>query len=401
MVARMPENARPAPVQGKRCGPGRAILAAMSTDLAFSDADWTRLERDWSAWWNRDLARPLLVVQSTAPATRLRPAWWDGRQFGGIPLDVPAEAIAEQAWDDLARTTFHGDAWPKFWTNFGPGAAAAFLGGRLEAAARTTWFHPGRWQGRPLAEIRPEYDAEETWWRRIQAVTSACLARFAGRASVGYTDLGGGLDIAASLRDTQTLLMDCLDDPEAVDGLCAQITPLWLRYYHELTALIAPAGRGTTPWAPIWSPQRCYMLQCDFSYMISPKQFARWVVPDLAACCAQMEHGFYHLDGKGELPHLDHLLAVPGLKGVQWVPGDGNPGPCEAEWLPVQRRIRAAGKLIQTWGPGETVLRLAREVPLDGWVIQTWAEDGDHAGLVAAIQRANAELTAKAMVTVG
>lgn len=373
----------------------------MSASPAFSDADWARHRRDWSAWWAHDLARPLVMAQRTRPAAGPRPPWWDGRQLGGVPPEVPAADIAEQAWDDLCRTDWFGDAWPKFWLNFGPGAAAAFLGGRLEATGLTTWFHPGRWHGAALADIDPQYDAQEAWWRRVQDLARACLDRFAGRACVGHTDIGGGLDIAASLRDTQTLLMDCLDDPAAVDALCARITRQWLRYFHEQTALIAPAGRGTTPWAAIWSPQRCYMLQCDFSYMISPKQFARWVVPDLAACCAAMEHGFYHLDGKGELPHLDHLLEVPGLRGVQWIPGDGNPPSGDPCWWPVLRRIRAAGRLVQLYMPGEVALRLAREVPLTGFAIHTWAEDGDEAGLVAAIQRANAPLTARAMATVG
>lgn len=371
----------------------------MNDDLAFTDADWARLEHDWTAWWEHDLARPLLVAQTTAPASRSRPAWWGGH-LSNIPMDVPAEAIAAEAWDDLARTSFHGDAWPKQWVNFGPGAAAAFLGGRLEPTGGTTWFHPGRWAGRGLRELQPGYDPQETWWRRVQDVTRACLDRFAGRAQVGFTDIGGNLDIAASLRDTQTLLMDCLDDPEAVDALCARITPLWLRYYQEQCALIRPAGRGTSPWAPIWSPRRCYMLQSDFSYMISPKQFARWVVPDLAACCAAMEHGFYHLDGKGELPHLDHLLAVPGLRGVQWIPGDGQPQSGDPQWWPVLRRIRDAGKLVQLFMDGDTALRLAREVPLTGFVIQTWANRGSNAELLDAIWRANAPLTRRVMATV-
>ena len=373
----------------------------MNNHIAFSDTDWMRLERDWTAWWNHDLGRPLLMGATTAPATRQLPSWWDGRQYSCIPTDVPVEAIAEQAWDELTRSTFHGDAGPKQWLNFGPGVAAAFLGGKLEPSARTTWFYPGKWASVPLADICPEFAADEFWWRRITALTHAFRERFAGRAQVGFTDIGGGLDIAASLRDTQQLLMDLLDDPDAVGELAAAITPLWLRYYREQCDAIMPAGRGSSPWAPIWSPQRCYMLQCDFSYMISPKQFARWVVPDLTACCAEMEHAFYHLDGKGEIPHLDHLLAVPGLKGVQWISGDGQPPSGDPTWWPLLRRIRDAGKLVQLYMPADCALRLAREVPLDGFAIWTQAEKGaDTAGLLSEIQRINAPLNCATMVTV-
>lgn len=368
----------------------------MNNPPLFTEADWTRLERDWSAWWNHDLRRPMLVATSTQPTDRVRPTWWGG--LGQMPHTVPAEAIAGEVWDDICRTTHDGDAWPRFWINFGPGVGTAFLGGDLEPAQNTVWFHPGIWKDKPLDEIRPGYDPDNLWWRRVQAVTMACIEYFAGRAQVGFTDIGGNLDIAASLRDTMTLLMDCMDDPDAVGDLCRRITPLWLRYYKEQHALIQPAGRGTSAWAPLWSPGRTYMLQSDFAYMISPEQFARFVVPDITACCAEFDHGFYHLDGKGQIPHLDHLLSVPGLKGVQWMPGDGQPEAADPAWWPLLKRIRDAGKLVQIYSSGELVLRMAREVPLTGFVIETWTRDRKHqAGLIEAIQRANAELTAKAL----
>lgn len=87
------------------------------------------------------------------------------------------------------------------------------------------------------------------------------------------------------------------------------------------------------------------MLQCDFAYMISPAMFERFVLPDLEACCAVLDHAFYHLDGRGQIPHLDLLLSLERLRGIQWVPGEGQPPP--EEWLPLLQRIRAANKLCQ------------------------------------------------------
>ena len=368
-----------------------------SNSKPFSDADWARLERDWTAWWNHDLSRPMLVATSTRPADRPRPSWWES--IGKIAHDIPAEAVAEEVWDDICRTCHAGDAWPRAWINFGPGVAAAFLGAAPDLAPDTMWFHPGIWKDKPLEEIRPAYDLDNKWWRRVQDLTRACIAKFDGRAQVGFTDIGGNLDIAASLRETQFLLMDCLDDPAAVGDLCRRITPLWLRYYSEQYALIGPAGRGTSAWAPLWSPRRTYMLQCDFSYMISPELFGRWVVPDIAACCAEMEHGFYHLDGKGELPHLDHLFAIPELKGVQWIPGAGQPEAGDPVWWPVLKRIRDAGKLVQISTSGETALRMACEIPLDGFTVEILGSDPfNHADLIALIQRESAALAARSKV---
>ena len=70
---------------------------------------------------------------------------------------------------------------------------------------------------------------------------------------MGHTDIGGTLDILASLVGTQQLLYELIDHPEAVLRLAGDITQLWLRFYDDLNGLIRATGRGSTPWAPIWS----------------------------------------------------------------------------------------------------------------------------------------------------
>jgi hypothetical protein len=94
--------------------------------------------------------------------------------------------------------------------------------------------------------------------------------------------------------------------------------------------------------------------------MISPQMFARYVMPDLEACCAAMDYAFYHLDGKGQLVHVDALLSLSRLRGIQWVPGYGKP-PCE-EWLPLLKKIRDTGKLCQVTVTPEGALAIIREL---------------------------------------
>jgi len=154
--------------------------------------------------------------------------------------------------------------------------------------------------------------------------------------------------------------MDLLKSPQEIDRLVGETTRLWLACYDRLYASIASAGGGITCWGPCWSNGRGYMLQSDFSYMISPKMFERFALPDLEACCAVMDYAFYHLDGKGQLVHVDTLLSIPRLRGIQWVPGYGKP-PCE-EWLPLLKKIRAAGKLCQVTVSPEGALTIIREL---------------------------------------
>jgi hypothetical protein len=338
----------------------------------YADFDWDSHRTTWRRWWARDLQRPI-VTATTWDTWAEKPEWW-GRHLGGVPLSVTPDEIAAAAEASLHTAFYHGDEFPKYWMNFGPGVLAALLGGELHADAHTTWFTPGVHAGRSIADLCVPETIGGPWLDRLQAITRACAARFGTCAVIGTTDIGGNLDVLASLRDSNQLLLDVMDDPAEVDRLAGDITARWQTCFDAQMAIIEPCGLGTTPWASIWSEQRCYMLQSDFSYMISPKQFKRWVVPDLTTLCAQMPHGFYHLDGKGELPHLDHLLAVPGLQGVQWIPGDGNPNSAEPEWWSVLQRIRAAGKLVQLYGPASSMLKLARELPTDGYVLATWSD---------------------------
>jgi hypothetical protein len=125
--------------------------------------------------------------------------------------------------------------------------------------------------------------------------------------------------------------------------------------------------RGTTCWSPVWSTGKTYMLQCDFSYMISPAMFGRFVMPDLTACCEHLDHGFYHLDGKGEIPHLDMLLSIPRLRGIQWIPGDGQPPP--QEWLSLLKRIRDGGKLCQVFVSAEGARTIVRNLGGKGFLL--------------------------------
>jgi 5-methyltetrahydrofolate--homocysteine methyltransferase len=102
-----------------------------------------------------------------------------------------------------------------------------------------------------------------------------------------------------------------------------------------------------------------YMLQCDFSYMIGPRMFKQFALPELAATCQRLPRSFYHLDGVGEVPHLDHLLGIPELDGIQWIPGDGKPD-C-AHWPEIYQRVHAGGKKIQIAYGGFEALRAVVE----------------------------------------
>jgi len=329
----------------------------MPLNLRFSESDWERIQRDWAAWWAGELELPLVVLECVEVLDRYDPHC-ASVFLGNYPLDMPAEDILDEFVPRLENTHYLGDSFPRFWPNFGPGVVSAFAGAQVHPSWDTTWFSPGKTGS--VTDLSVTCDWQNPWWRRVYEITQAAVARWGSQLAVGFTDLGGNLDILAHLRGAQQLLLDLYDAPEEIDRLVRETTQVWLASYDRLSALIAPSGRGITCWGPCWSPGSGYMLQSDVSYMISPHMFERFVLPDLAACCEKLDYAFYHLDGKGQIRHLDMLLSLPRLRGIQWVPGDGNPPP--QHWLPLLKRIREGGKLCQVTVSPEGARTILREL---------------------------------------
>jgi hypothetical protein len=266
--------------------------------------------------------------------------------------------LIERQDESIRSMYYYGDAFPHFWPNFGPGIAAAYFGAEVSTQLNTAWMLPLK--NSDLEKLDFNLHLHNPWWRKTLKVTHSALEQWSRAVSIGFTDLGGNLDILASLLGSEKLLTILLDDPDYVDQATARITKSWLQYYDHLAKIILSIQPGTSCWSPMYFPGRGYYLQSDFSYMISSKMFDRWVVPDLEKCCRAMDYGFYHLDGKGQIRHLDTILSIKNLRGIQWVPGEGNPPP--EEWLPLLARIIKAGKLCEVGTTRKGALKIAREL---------------------------------------
>jgi hypothetical protein len=316
----------------------------MKLQLHFNSHDWERIKRNWSLWWQGQLERPLVVIEAIESSDDRHPHY--ASTFLTNFPHLSAREILNLFVARLEATHYLGDAFPRFWPNFGPGIVAAFCGAKVTPAPDTTWFDPSA-DIANITDLKVAYNPLNPWWQRVLEVTRTAVESWGDQISIGFTDLGGNLDILSSLRGAQQLLLDLHDTPVEVDRLVGEISTAWRQYYEDLFSLIVSRQTGITCWGPCWSTGKGYMLQSDFSYMISSANYARFVMPDIRSCCTWMDHAFYHLDGKGQISHLGQLLALDRLCGVQWVPGDGNPPP--EEWLPVLSRIRDAGRLCQVY----------------------------------------------------
>ena len=325
----------------------------------FSEGDWERIRRDWQLWWDHELDRPLVVIERLEGydvAPEMIPDVV--KHASDLPAEMPAADVVDYYAELISRTRYYGDAFPRWYPDFGPGVLAAFLGAEPTPMDHSVWYDP-IFEG-SITDLELEIDPQNHLWQRICKLTGTAVDRWGRDAVVGYVDLGGNLDILASIYNSEDLLMALMQQPDEVERVTQRITELWLSCYGQLDALIAPVGAGSTAWAQMWAPESFYMLQSDFSIMISPQMFAQFVMPDLAACVNQIAYPFYHLDGPGALRHLDQLLSLEKLRGIQWIPGAGAPPP--EEWLPELKRIRDAGKLCQVYVTPEGARTIAGEL---------------------------------------
>jgi 5-methyltetrahydrofolate--homocysteine methyltransferase len=335
----------------------------MSINTQFTEENWERAERNWAAWWAGELDRALVMIEGLAlppgVARQTIPDLNHDTEFStsGFQLHIPVDEVLDEFQAGLEAKRFYQDYFPKWWPNFGPGVIAAFLGSETRPVADTVWFEPVEGE---IGDLHLAFSPGHFLWQRVKEMTRRAVERWRDQVCVGITDLGGNLDILASLRGTRRLLMEVIDAPAEVERLVGEIDAVWMHCYDELTHIIRQAGRGTSPWAAIWSLRRCYMLQCDFSFMISPQMFERFALPSLAAACEALDHSFYHLDGPGQVRHLDMLLALKRLDGIQWVPGAG--APQAEEWMPLLKRIRDAGKLCQIYVSPDGARKIVREM---------------------------------------
>ena len=340
--------------------------------IDFSIEQWDRIKEISAQWWAGELKRPLIHVRCTGNAPgRSEPELPWKRFTAFYDLSVSAEDIVDR-WDyDLSTLKFMGDAFPYAWPSFGPGVFSAFLGAEIHTDDRTCWFHPVN--NVEIDEISLSYNQENPWLNRIKDIYRVSLERWEGKVQLGMTDLGGNLDILSTFRPSEKLHYDIFDHPEEVKKKTWEAHELWWRCFNELDDVLQPLNPGYTAWTPIFSTEPYYMLQCDFCFMISSDMFNEFVKPELKASCQKLSNAFYHLDGPGQLPHLDSLLEIEELKGIQWIPGAGVPD--EKHWPEVYRKIRDAGKLIQIFGDFDVLDAVSKQLGSPEGIVLIYLED--------------------------
>lgn len=322
--------------------------------------NWEVIKAKYIEYWNRENHdRPLLSI--TSP--------FEG--YSKKSIKVP-ESIIER-WTNIdyiiqsSRENFHstyfaGEAFPHVFPNLGPDIFGAFLGCDLEFGETTSWaiHFVEDWN-----DIDIKFNPENKWWIKILHMTEALVEDAKkGDYLVGITDLHPGLDCLASLRGPENLCIDLIENPELIKEINLKVLDVYKTVFNELHKLTTKHQHGSTHWMGIWHPGKWYNTSCDFICMISSQMVCDFVIPGIKQELNMLDASIFHLDGPGALKHLDLLLEIPNLKGIQWVYGAGQPGACH--WIPVLKKIQQSGKLIQVAVKPEDLQTLLDELEPEG-----------------------------------
>jgi hypothetical protein len=171
-------------------------------------------------------------------------------------------------------------------------------------------------------------------------------------------DLHTNMDLLAALRGPERLCLDLVDRPEVIDRAMDDARAI----FRELWPAVTGAGRVYEfgHYNGFYSMEGAAVLQCDFSAMIGPQMFRRWVLPALEEEAAIVGHAYYHWDGPDAVKHADDLLASQGLHALSYVPGAGRGG--HLEYLDLYRRVQRGGKAVAVGGTAEEVKLMHREL---------------------------------------
>ena len=335
------------------------------------------LER-YEAWWNCAVVdRPLAHITFPKPPEMQIP--WPEKTHATLrDRWMDTEYVVERAVADVTNRVFFADALPISWPNLGPEVFSAFYGCPLEFGESTSWSEPILEDWSPESVAKLQLDTHNLYYRKILEITDALLDVAKGKFIVGYTDVHPGGDGVAAFRDPQQLCIDMIEHPAEIKALVEQVTDDFLTVYDVYYDKLAAAGMPSTSWLPATCRGKYHIPSNDFSCMVSGKMFEEIFLPGIVRECQHVDRSIYHLDGPQALRFLDALLAVPEIHAIQWVAGAGRD--YWADWIPVYRRIQAAGKAFCLYPPVEDLDHVFEALRPEGaWLIVSGVHDREMA----------------------
>ncbi len=329
------------------------------------------LEKYNEAWHLENHDRPVMNVTSWEQKTPVlkEPDSVEARWLN-------TDFVARKARYIVENQHYSGESFPTVFTNLGPDLFAALYGAELKFGESTSWSEHCISEWKEGMRLTPDRNGK--WYKKIIELTEAMVEESKGDYVVGITDIHPGMDALVAMRGPQELCMDLYDCPELIKPLPMQLFEGFKQLYDDLYRIVTRYTKGTTTWMKILSDDKSYVTSCDLICMISQDNFDEFVREELIAETKWLDKNIFHLDGPGALRHLDALLEIPTINGIQWVPGAG--APPAGDWPEVLQKVQRAGKMLQLHVDNANELKtLSEVVKPEGVIIDCYAANAEQA----------------------
>jgi 5-methyltetrahydrofolate--homocysteine methyltransferase len=336
--------------------------------------DWQKEKKIFTEWWDFQLDRPLIQIidlkdesieledVSSRKKDFLDYSWAFLKYYPNI------KKALIKILKEFSKVHFIKEAYPNIWINIGPGALALYLGAEIkyDDYVKTAWIN-GNFTLEEIIEM--DFNTDNKWWKYTIEACKILSRECEGKAIVGFPDFHENIDALAQLRGNFPInfVRDIFLKRELVKKALEKLDDLFFLYFKNLCQLINTKKYGYSTWAWLWNEESYNIAGWDLVAYLSPKQFQEFVLPSLIDQCYYFKRVIWHLDGPLELTHLDTLLSIKELDGIQWIPGAGNPDPGDQSWLPLYKKILLNGKLLQLVDvPLEKLNKLLLSLPNNG-----------------------------------
>jgi len=330
--------------------------------------NWEKIKTYYKAWWNYEV---LDKVPIWVAAPRDDPQSREILSGNTIKIrreeKFNKEKVIEAAEKSFEATFFGGVAFPCYLPNFGTDVFSGYMGADIEFSSV---FFPAFAWGANMEESLPvswakwnnpiltdysdlsviQIKDKNLYWQKTKEFMRYALERSQGKYLVGLTDIHEGMDSLAVLRGgPNQVCLDLIDNPEGVKEAMKLLWKAVHKVYEESYQITADKQEGTSSWINCWCPGKGYPVQNDFTCLISTSMYREFFLEELVNEINYLDYSIYHLDGPDALKHLDMILEIPRLSGVQWIPGARMEREGVARWIPIYRKIQAKKKAIQVF----------------------------------------------------
>ncbi|MBS3787125.1 hypothetical protein KGY79_02880 [Candidatus Bipolaricaulota bacterium] len=333
--------------------------------------NWPQARRRMEAWWRgRIIDRPPIMI--TAPRDKSFEEQHEETEVSPEDYFTKPEIVLTRMKKRIKNTYWAGEAFPVMRPV--PGKIVAILASYLGSPRKypnkeTTWSEPiiESWEEWDMEQL--SFNSKNELWKISRKLLKKGSKDAKNKYYIGIPDLNGPSEIVSRLRGTDRFLKDVIRNPNYIKKAIRRVNYTWFRYWQACHGIVHQYVGGYVFWMGIWSDTPATDLQSDVSCMISPKSFKKIVLPAIKKQIRWIPRTIYHLDGPDAIKHLDSLLSIDELDGIQWVPGAGaSPA---SSWISLLKKIQEAGKLVYISAKKGEVGKLLSQLNPKGLLIKT------------------------------